>query len=589
MWRRHWRLPGSHEWRPRKPSNYAIVRRQDSDRPIMLDLVSVSTSSSDPDLAANRAQTTPLGRILRSPARRRWSALAAMRSTIDYFSEESLRSDLKRKTVRGGLYTAAGQAGVALIALATVPIMARLLRPADFGLVAMVTVFTGFAAMFVDAGLSMATIQRDKINHQQVSNLFWVAAVLGVLIALVVSALSPAIAWFYREPRIVPITIALSTSFVFSGLTIQHQALLRRAMRFKALAVLQIACYALSYAVTIAIAWYYRSYWALVALPITAALLRMVTSWWVSGWRPALPRRGVGMRGLVGFGANLTGFSFVNYFARTADNMLVGWWWGEVPLGYYERGYRLMMAPLRQINAPLTNLLVPVLSRVQNQEASYRRVYFQAVGVLQAVSCPLMAFVAVTAPWVVDVVFGPGWEEVGPILRWLAIAGFLQPLGNSLGWLYISQGRGRDLMVWGLVGGSLIVLSFVLGLAWGPVGVARAYALMICFVVVPLSYWYAGHKGPVTARDLAWLTTLAVLYATPTVLVSAFVLYRFPHLSSGAGIALSGAGSAIASGLAVVSTKAGRSFVIETSKLLHHAIRPTLPRASSAHTSPPNQ
>jgi O-antigen/teichoic acid export membrane protein len=189
--------------------------------------------------------------------------------------------------------------------------------------------------------------------------------VLGLVIAVAVALLSPAIAWFYREPRLIPITIALSVSFVLSGLTIQHQALLRRAMRLKAIAFIQVTTYALAYSVAISIAWTYRTYWALVALPITVTLFRLLAVWVVAGWRPALPRREPGMRGLIGFGANLTGFSFMNYFARHADNMLIGWWWGEVPLGFYERGYKLMMAPLLQINGPLTNIMVPALSRLR--------------------------------------------------------------------------------------------------------------------------------------------------------------------------------------------------------------------------------
>ncbi len=512
-----------------------------------------------------------------------------MRNQVDYFSEEWLRSGLKVKTMRGGLYTGLAQASIGVIALVSVPIMARLLQPADFGMVAMVTVFTGFAAMFVDAGFSMATIQQPRITHQQVSNLFWITAGLGVLIAALVCLLSPAIALFYREPRLIPIAIALSTSFVLSGLTVQHQALLRRAMRFKAITVVQVTCYILSHVIAIAVAWRYRTYWALVVLPVSAAFLRMLVTWMVSGWKPSMPRRVAGMRELVHFGANLTGFSFVNYFARYADNLLIGWWWGQVPLGFYERGYKLMMAPLAQINAPLMNVVVPALSRVSSEPAKYREAYFRAVGLFQVVSCPLMAFVAVTAPWIVDVLFGPRWAEVGPILRWLAIAGFVQPISNSLGWLYISQGRTRDMMKWGLVGCSLIVLSFLVGLPWGPVGVARAYALMVIFVVVPLGYWYAGHKGPVNAVDLAWLTVLAVLYALPTVLVSALVLYRFPCLSSGAGIALSGFGSIIASGLVVVGTNSGRRFVTDTAKLLYDAVNPPLRRSRSVPTSPPKQ
>lgn len=154
-----------------------------------------------------------------------------MSRTDHYFSSQQLRAGLKGKTVRGGLYTAVSQVLVVLINLAAIPILARLLSPSDFGLVAMVSVFTGLAAMFVDAGLTMATVQREELTHQQVTNLFWLATALGLLIALFVAAASPLLAWFYDEPRLIAITIAMSAATFFSGLTIQHQTLLRRAMQ----------------------------------------------------------------------------------------------------------------------------------------------------------------------------------------------------------------------------------------------------------------------------------------------------------------------------------------------------------------------
>jgi PST family polysaccharide transporter len=497
-----------------------------------------------------------------------------MSTKFDYFSEHGLRRGLKAKTVRGGLYTGLAQGAMALVALVTVPVMARLLQPADFGMLAMVAVFTGFAAMFVDAGFSMATIQQAHINHQQVSNLFWITAALGVAVALLTCAASPLIAWFYGEPRLMPITCAISVSFVLSGLTVQHQALLRRSMRYNAITFVQVGSYIGGYIVAITLAWIYRSYWALVALPLSAALFRMLGTWFISAWRPSLPRREPGMWRLIHFGAHLTGFTFVNYFARNADNMLIGWWWGQVPLGFYERSYKLMMTPLAQINAPLMNVIVPALSRLRDEPAKYREAYFRAVGMLQIVSCPLMAFVVVTAPWVVDVVFGPRWQEVAPILRWLAIAGFLQPLSNSLGWLYISQGRTVAMLKWGLIGGALIVASFILGLGWGPVGVARAYALMICLIIVPLSYFYVGRTGPVTAWDLFQLTGYALLYSAPAALLSCFVAYCLPGLSSFVKVLVSGFASTSASALFLFSTQAGRRFATETLLILKQAVIP---------------
>ncbi len=496
-----------------------------------------------------------------------------MRRQVEYFSEEALRSGLKQKTVRGGLYVVLAQGTVAVIALATVPVMARLLNPADFGLVAMVTVFTGFAAMLIDAGLSMATIQRRRITHQQVSNLFWLATATGFGIAAIVAALSPVIAAFYREQRLIPITLALCLSFIFSGLTIQHQALLRRAMRLKAISIIQVAAYFLSYCVGITVAYIYRTYWAIVLVPIVNALIRMLATWIACGWRPSRPRREPEMRELIGFGVNLTGYSFVDYFARNADNMLIGWRWGADPLGLYERAYKLMLAPLSQVSSPLHHIVVPALSRLHNEPTKFREAYFLAAILLQIVSCPLMAFVIVAAPWIVEILFGPGWDEVVPILRWLAAAGLLQPLIKSHNWLYVSQSRANTMFRWGLVGSLLMNASFVIGLPWGPIGVARSYAIVTYLVVVPLANWYAGSEGHVTTKDLFRLTLAAIVYAIPAVLAPLLIAYAMPQFSAIVKLGLSGLLAAFALAVVVLMTKRGRTYLKMLRELLEHSLR----------------
>ena len=228
--------------------------------------------------------------------------------------------------------------------------LGRLLDPEDFGLMAMVAFFTNFGMLLVNAGLALATIQRDRITHAQVSNLFWIATGLGVAIGIVVAFLAPGVAGLYGDDRLIAVTRALAASFPLCGMTIQHQALLRRTMKFRELAAIQIL--AMTAAQGIAIAWAWRrsgeadDYWALVSIPITTALVQMLACWLACGWRPGWPRRGVGTRELVSFGADVTGFNVVNYFARNLDKPLIGWWWGAPAAGYYDRAYRLFLTPI---------------------------------------------------------------------------------------------------------------------------------------------------------------------------------------------------------------------------------------------------
>ncbi len=150
----------------------------------------------------------------------------------NFFDTEYLKADLKGRSVRGGAVTMAAQGIKFFLQIGSTVVLARLLTPEDFGLIAMVTAVTGFVMMFKDMGLSMATVQRAEIDHAQISTLFWINVVLSLAFMLLTATLAPAIAWFYSEPRLTWITLALAGAFIFSGFTVQHQALLRRQMNF---------------------------------------------------------------------------------------------------------------------------------------------------------------------------------------------------------------------------------------------------------------------------------------------------------------------------------------------------------------------
>ena len=174
--------------------------------------------------------------------------------------------------------------------------LARLLTPADFGLVAMVTAITGLGQAFADLGLSEATIQHPEISHNQVSTLFWINVAIGLTLTSITAALAPVLAWFYREPRLKDITFLVSLTFLIGGLRVQHDALLRRQMRFSSLAIRDVASYVLAVPVAIIMAWRGAGYWALVALPLILNLTQMALSWLMVRWIPGLPRRDAKVR-----------------------------------------------------------------------------------------------------------------------------------------------------------------------------------------------------------------------------------------------------------------------------------------------------
>ena len=414
---------------------------------------------------------------------------------------DDLINDLGRRTARGGAITIFSQGTKFLLGMVGTIILARLLSPEDYGLVGMVAVVTGFIAIFKDLGLSVATIQKAEVNSQQISTLFWINLLLSAGIMLVTVALAPGIAWFYGEPKLIAITIAYAAGFLFGGLTVQHEALLRRRMRFLALAVAEVVALVLSSVVAITLAWNGARYWALVFSQLCLGLTYGLAVWIACGWRPGLPVRNSGVRQMLAFGGNLTGFGVMNYFARNLDNLLIGRYWGPEQLGLYARAYQLLLLPIDQMITPITAVAVPALSRLKDSPERYRQAYLRLLEKVALLTMPVMVFMIVSSDWLVAIILGPKWAGVSPIFALLGIAGLVQPLASTAGWLFVTQGRTHDMFKWGMIGATITVVGIVAGLKWGAVGVAASYSLTSIIVVIPLLFWFVSRSGPIRMSD----------------------------------------------------------------------------------------
>ncbi|TWT47370.1 lipopolysaccharide biosynthesis protein [Botrimarina hoheduenensis] len=491
---------------------------------------------------------------------------------VDYFSSEALSTGLRQKTVRGGAWTIGAQAASIIVALAAQPALARLLDQTDYGLLAMVAVFTNFGMLLVNAGLSMATVQRDEITHTQVTNLFWIATALGVVIAALVAASAPAIAFFYGEPELLGITLALSLTFVLSGMTIQHQALLRRGMQFRELAAVQIVSVVLAQAVGIGWAWHYRGetndYWALVWIPIVSSLTLMLGYWLVCHWRPGKPARGAGTLELVSFGADVTGFNVVNYFARNVDTLLIGWWYGAAPLGAYDRAYRLFLTPITQTIGPISGVAIPALSRVVERPERYREAYLRILQPLMLMLCPAVLFMMVYAEEVVVLVLGAKWIDAAPIFRALLIVGVVQPFTNAVSWIMFSHGRSRDVLRLGTLGAAIKVASFAIGLPWGPIGVALSYAIVGVFIHTPLAVWYVTRTGPISWKDLVRAFALPLAIGIVVAATALAAKWRIAYESSTINLLIGLAICGVVWTFTVGNTKAGKYTIAELRQTL---------------------
>lgn len=393
------------------------------------------------------------------------------------FCTARLGNDLRGRCIRGGIITFAAQGIRFAVQMATTMVLARLLTPADFGLVAMVTAVTGFVSLFKDMGLSTATIQRAQITHDQVSMLFWLNVAISAVLVLVVCILSPFIAGFYGDERLVLLTIAVGGTFILGGLSAQHYALLVRQMRFAAMAYVQSAGICVGAATGIGLAVAGWGYWALVAMGAAQALVTAIMAWVLVGWRPGLPRRDVGAWELCRFGGALTCANLLNYLSRNVDKVLLGWWWGAPALGFYSKAYSLLALPMQQLNAPLNGVVLPALARLQEQPVRYRRYYVRAVGLVAFAGIPAVVFACVYTELLVLTILGDQWLEAVAIFRALAPAALFGAMGLAPAWAFTSLGRSDLLLRWAAVSCPLVICGFFVALPMGPVAVGASFSI----------------------------------------------------------------------------------------------------------------
>ena len=393
--------------------------------------------------------------------------------------------NLTQKTVQGVGWSGISQIARLLIHFGITAILARLLTPNDFGLLAMVVVFTNFVMIFRDFGLTAALIQRKEIIEEHLSSCFWINILVGFLLTLVFVVLAPLISHFYSEIKLNSIIMILASIFFISSFGIVQTALFTKKMNFKPLVIVEISAIAISGTAAIVLAFSGFGVWSLVWQQIISSFVIVFLLWIFSDWRPKFMFRWQRVKELLGFGLNLIGFNFVNYFNRNLDNLLIGRFLGSVPLGFYNLAYRLLLFPLSNISSIIGRVMFPSLSMIQDDKNKIYYIYIKATRYIAVITFPLMMGLFVVAPQFIRVVFGLQWERSIFLIQILSLVGLGQSIGSTVGWIYQSQGRTDILFRWGLFSVTIVTIGFVIGLRWNIEGVAIAYALVSFLLIYP--------------------------------------------------------------------------------------------------------
>jgi PST family polysaccharide transporter len=390
--------------------------------------------------------------------------------------------------------------GLAIQIVATV-ILARLLSPRDFGLITLVTTFSLIFSNFGLNGFTEAIIQREEINTDLITNLFWMSLGIGTFLTAGFAAAGRLMARFYHDPLVAPVAAAISLTIFFTSLSVQHLALLKRAMRFTVVSAIDAVSRIAYVAVSIVGARMGWGYWALVAGVIAQPFCTSLGAWIMCRWAPGLPRKATGTASMARFAINVYGRFTVNYFARNIDNLLVGWRFGANSLGFYKKAYDLFALSANQLTAPLTNVAVSALSRFSPRSSQYRQHLLSSLSVMAFISMGVAANLTLIGKDVIRLALGPRWQQAGSIFTFFGPGIGAMLIYHMHGWIHLSIGKAERWFRWGLVEVAVTCVFFVLALPWGPVGIAMAWTASFWVLMIP-AMWYAARPAAIPVKPM---------------------------------------------------------------------------------------
>jgi O-antigen/teichoic acid export membrane protein len=397
---------------------------------------------------------------------------------------------LTARGVSGVAWSAGAQVIRLLLSFGSVSVLAHLVPPSGYGLMAMAGTVTYIFDNLRDLGTGVALIQRQQITSTLVSSVFWFNQALGCLLTGASYLAAPYAAAFFREPQLIPVLQLIGFNFLAYSATTVPNALLSRQMDFRSLAIAQVLAAILGTAVTLSLAISGYSVWSLVIGGLVTNSATAIGTWILSKWLPGFIFSVSELRRIARFGAALSGFNAVNYLSRNADNIIVGRYLGNGPLGFYQMSYTVMTYPLTVISGMIAQVLSPVFSRLQDDNDRFRSNYCRLSVFVAMVTAPLMLGLFATTKSFVFTLLGPQWGPTIPVLLVFSLLGMMQSVFTLIGQIFTAKGRTDILLWWGLGSSLCYVTAFFAGLPWGIVGVASAYAIVWTALMIP-GFWLA--------------------------------------------------------------------------------------------------
>lgn len=382
-------------------------------------------------------------------------------------------------------FTALSHIATLVIKLGVPIILAQLLDPKDFGLMAMALIITGFTDIFKEMGTVSTIVQRQELTSELLSSLFYLNIFFGFITAGCIAAGAPALARFYADSRLSPILQVLSLVTIMSSFGLVKSGLLQRDMRFARLALVEVSTALIHGVVAIILAILGWAVWALVGGAVAASVMMTLLLWLAIEWRPRRQFTRAAVSSSFDFSLNLTAFKILTYLFFNIDSVVIGRFLGATPLGYYALAQRIFMVSVGTIGQVLNRVVFAALSRIQDDSLQLRQKYLRACGGIALIMFPALAGLSVLARPFTLGLLGPKWIPAIPLIAILSPIAMIQSIASTVGVIYLVKGRTGLLCVWSIISSVLVTSSMIVGLQWGLIGVASAYLVATVLLTYP--------------------------------------------------------------------------------------------------------
>jgi len=394
---------------------------------------------------------------------------------------------LKQEAIKGVTWSAAQKWGVRIISFCVMLILARLVLPESFGLVAYATVFTAFAQIFVDQGFSDAIVQFPDLKREHLDTAFWVNVLTGTILTIASIAASSLIANIFDEPQLGPIVRWLSPIFILSALSSVQQSLLRRKLAFKSLTTRSLIATISSGIVAVIMAFLGFGVWSLVAKLIVEGAVSVIALWQVSDWRPNFRLSRKHFKELFSFGINIVGGNFVDFLSVHSDDFLIGYYLGPIALGYYTLAYNLLIVMTDLLVSVPNAVAFPVFSKIQKDPIRLKSTFYEVTQLQSIIAFPIFLGVFIVAPEAVRVLYSDKWASSIPVVQILMLIGIVR----SASYFYSSIFRAAGKPSWRFgiysLTAVLNVVGFLIVVRMGIIAVAVSY-VVVSYLLMPLYF-----------------------------------------------------------------------------------------------------